>query len=212
MFMDYSAKGIGFTLTQEHPEDNKKKQLIFFGSSSLSEKQKRLPVIYGENLGIVVALEKCRFWFGGLSPFLVSRTGRPWSLDHRHFRKKITLEAHISSVQSVDKYEERLHSDPLLDHIWDQGALDHQYTALVQAIQQKQTKNWVLNSSDNPCHEYASMWERLGTLDTRDPTLLTLDIRRLVIPIQAKKKILEVLHYSHEGINKTYAAARSRYF
>ena len=56
------------------------------------------------------------------------------------------------------------------------------------------------------------MWERLGTLDTRDPTLLTLDIRRLVIPIQARKKILEVLHYSHQGINKTYAAARSRYF
>ena len=122
------------------------------------------------------------------------------------------MEAHISSVQAVDKYEERLHSDPLLEHICDQGALDPQYTAVVQAIQQKQTKNWVLNTSDNPCREYASVWERLGTLDTRDPTLLTLDIKRLVIPIQARKKILEVLHYSHQGINKTYAAARTRYF
>merc|ERR1711867_197530 len=37
LFTDYSAKGVGFTLTQEHSEDNKKKQLIFCGSSSLSE-------------------------------------------------------------------------------------------------------------------------------------------------------------------------------
>ena len=112
----------------------------------------------------------------------------------------------------MDRFKERLCSDPLLEHIRDQGALDHQYTAVVQAIQQKQTKDWVLNTSDNPCREYASVWERLGTLDTRDPTLLTLDIKRLVIPIQARKKILEVLHYSHQGINKTYSAARSRYY
>ena len=65
MYTDYSAKGVGFALTQEHPEDNKKKQLIFCGSSSLSEKQKRLPAIYGENLWIVTALEKCRFWLRG---------------------------------------------------------------------------------------------------------------------------------------------------
>ena len=122
------------------------------------------------------------------------------------------MEAHISSAQAVDRYEERLRSDPLLEHIRDQGALDHQYTAMVQAIQEKRTKDWVLNTSDNPCREYASVWERLGTLDTRDPTLLTLDIKRLVIPIQARKKILEVLHYSHQGINKTYSAARSRYY
>merc|ERR1712115_242524 len=62
LYTDYSAKGVGFALTQEHPEENKKKQLIFCGSSSLSEKQKRLPAIYGENLAIIVVLEKCRYW------------------------------------------------------------------------------------------------------------------------------------------------------
>ena len=81
---------------------------------------------------------------------------------------------------------------------------------VVQAIQQKQTKAWVLNTSDN--REYASVWDRLETLDTRDPTLLTLDIKRLVVPLQARKKILEVLHYSHQGINNTYTAARTRYY
>merc|ERR1712112_457289 len=169
LFTDYSAKGIGFPLTQEHPEDETKKQLIFCGSSSLSEKQKHLPAIYGENLGIMVALEKCCYWLRGCPHFwvytdhqslesiynskpideisveisdIVVSTYRynftvkyvsskdnlladflsrnplwtqeqeqhgPWIVDD--FGKKITVEAHISSVSSVqivDKYEERL--------------------------------------------------------------------------------------------------------
>ena len=108
----------------------------------------------------------------------------PWIVDD--FGKKITIEAHISSVQAIDRHEERLHSDPLLEHIRDQGALDPQYTAVVQAIQQKQSKKWVLNTTDNPYREYASVWERLGTLDTRDPTLLTLDIKRLAKEFRIK--------------------------
>lgn len=112
----------------------------------------------------------------------------PWIVDN--FGKKITVEAHINSAQVINRYEERLRSDPLLEHIRDQGALDPQYTAVVQTIQEKKTKDWVLNTSDNPCREYASVWDRHGTLETRDPTLLTLDIKRLMIPIQARKKIM----------------------
>merc|ERR1711867_269804 len=43
LYTDYSAKGVGFALTQENTEDETQKQLIICGSSSLSEKQKRLP-------------------------------------------------------------------------------------------------------------------------------------------------------------------------
>ena len=46
----------------------------------------------------------------------------------------------------------------------------------------------------------------------KDVTLLTLDIKRLVVPMQARRKILQVLHYSHQGITKTYVAARTRYY
>ena len=198
LFTDYSAKGVGFALTQEHPEDNKKKQLIFCGSLSLSEKQKRLPAIYGENLGIVVALEKCCYWLRGCPHFFVYTDHKslesiynskpideisdeiydivvstfrynfalkyisgkdnnladflsrnqiwcqeqedhgPWIIDD--FGKKITVEAHISSAKSADKYEERLHTDPLLEHILDQGAQDPQYTAVVQAIHKNEQK------------------------------------------------------------------------
>ena len=52
----------------------------------------------------------------------------------------------------------------------------------------------------------------MGLLDEKDATLLTLNIKNLVIPIQARKKILQVLHYSHQGITKTYTVARTRYY
>ena len=166
---------------------------MFCRSPSLSEKQKRLPAIYGENLAIIVGLEKCRYWLRGCPHFyiytdhkslesiynnkpldkisdeisdIVVSTYRynftvkyisgknneladhlsrypiwcqeqedygPWIIDD--FGKNITVEAHISSVQSVNKYKDRLHSDPLLEHIRDQGALEPQYTSVVQAIQ-----------------------------------------------------------------------------
>ena len=71
LYTDYSSKGVGFALTQENPENNTEKQIIFCGSSSLSEKQKRLPAIYGENLAIIVALEKCRYWLRGCPHFTI---------------------------------------------------------------------------------------------------------------------------------------------
>ena len=94
----------------------------------------------------------------------------------------------------------------------DSGANDDQYSAVIKAIQEKKSKTWVLNSSDNPCREYVSVWDRLGTTDDNDSTLLTLDIKRLVVPLQARRNILKILHYSHQGISKTYTAARSRYY
>ena len=71
LYTNYSSKGVGFALTQENLENNTDKQLIFCGSSSLSEKQKRLPAIYGENLAIIVALEKCRYWLRGCPHFTI---------------------------------------------------------------------------------------------------------------------------------------------
>ena len=116
----------------------------------------------------------------------------PWITDD--FGKKITVESHICAVQTVNKYKDRIFDDPLLDKMRDQGAMDTQYTEVIQAIQQNKTKSWVLASSENPCRDYMAVWDRLGTLDGKDATLLTLDIKRLIVPVQARKKILQILH------------------
>ena len=71
LYTDYSSKGVGFALTQENLENRKENQLIYCRSSSLSEKQKRYPEIYGENLAIVTGLEKCRYWLQGCPHFTV---------------------------------------------------------------------------------------------------------------------------------------------
>ena len=90
--------------------------------------------------------------------------------------------------------------------------MDPQYTHVIQAIRQNKKKSWVLALSENPCIDYIVVWDRLGILDDKDATLLTLDIKRLVVLVNAQKKILQILHYSHQGITKTYAAVRSRYY
>ena len=59
-------------------------------------------------------------------------------------------------------------------------------------------KVWVKESNHNLCRDYIAVWEHLLMVDDNDVTLLTQDIKRLVI--QARKIILKILHYSHQGI------------
>ena len=122
------------------------------------------------------------------------------------------MESHISTVQTVNRFEDRIYEDTSLDEMRNQGAIEIQYTQVIQAIKENQPKSWVLATSDNTCRDYVSVWDRLGLLDGKDATLLTLDIKRLIVPLQARKKILQVLHYSHEGITKINAMARNRYY
>ena len=131
----------------------------------------------------------------------------PWIIDD--FGKKITVEAHIYAAQTIKKYEDRILKDLLLEEIWDSGAMDMQYTEVIKALRENKSKAWVQASSHNPCRDYIAVWDRLGTLDEKDATLLTLDINRVVVPVQARKKILQVLHYSHQGITETYTTVRT---
>ena len=57
-----------------------------------------------------------------------------------------------------------------------------------------------------------NMWDSLALLDDKDATLITMDIRRLVVPQSERKRLLEIIHTSHVGQVKTFAAAKSRYF
>ena len=139
-----------------------------------------------------------------------SETHGPWITDD--FGKEITIEAHVCAAKVIKRYHDSIKSDPLLQEMRDCRAVDEQYTAVIKAIREKRSKSWVQNSSNNPCRDYISVWDRLGTADDNDSTLLTLDIKRLVVPLQAQKNILKILHYSHQGISKTYAAARTRYY
>ena len=74
------------------------------------------------------------------------------------------------------------------------------------------TKEQVLSTSENPCRDYVHVWDRLRVLDDRDSSLLTIDVNRLVVPAAQRTNIMKIIHLSHQGMTKSYAAARTRYF
>ena len=65
---------------------------------------------------------------------------------------------------------------------------------------------------EDPCRDFHKVWEKLGVLDEKENSLLTYDVKHLVIPVSKRDQIMKILHLSHQGATKTYAAARSRYF
>jgi len=88
--------------------------------------------------------------------------------------------------------------------------VDGIYTAIIKALREK-SQNDLIKMSENPCRNYISEWGHLGLFDYKDATLLTLDEKRLLVPMSQHQSILKILHPTHQGIIKTYAAARSRY-
>ena len=122
------------------------------------------------------------------------------------------IEAHVNSAQVLQRYEERILSDPMLEEMRDAGSVDTTYTAVIKALRDNKSKTDILSTEDNPCRVFASVWECLAVLDNRDPSLVTLDIKRLVVPMSKWKKLLKILHLSHHAMVKTNAAARSRYY
>merc|ERR1712105_83846 len=71
VFCDYSRRGIGYLLVQQHPTDPSRKHIVFMGSVRLSPTQRHLPAIYGESLAIVTALRKLHFYLRGCPHFVI---------------------------------------------------------------------------------------------------------------------------------------------
>ena len=56
----------------------------------------------------------------------------PWIVDD--FGKNIMVEAHICSGQTINKYEDRILEDPLMEDMLNSGAMDLQYTEVIKAL------------------------------------------------------------------------------
>ena len=63
-----------------------------------------------------------------------SKERRLWITDN--FGKKITVEAHFFAAQTINKYEDRIFEDPLLEEMQDHGAMDLQYTEVIKALRE----------------------------------------------------------------------------
>ena len=57
-----------------------------------------------------------------------------------NFGKEITIEAHICLAQTINRFQSRIDSDPLLESMRDSGAIDDQYSAVIKAIKENKSK------------------------------------------------------------------------
>ena len=99
------------------------------------------------------------------------------------FGREISIDQHVNAAQTIDRFENRFKEDPLLEIIRDAGSMDEEYTAIVKALREgRSTEDIKKSATTDPCRAFLNVWDNLGLLDNKDPTLITMDIKRLVIP------------------------------
>ena len=60
--------------------------------------------------------------------------------------------------------------------------------------------------------DYQRWWNTMGVLDDKEDTILVMDGHRIVVPLDARKSILTLLHVPHMATSRTRKAAYKRYF
>ena len=60
--------------------------------------------------------------------------------------------------------------------------------------------------------EYQKWWNTIGVLDDKEDTILVMDGHRIIVPPEARKSILNLLHVPHMAAARTRKAATKRYF
>ena len=81
------------------------------------------------------------------------------------------------------------------------------YRSIVAAFQSGQHPSAL--PASHPSRRLLSVWNQLSIVDGG---ILCVDAKRIFVPIECRKSILERLHAAHPGITKMYHTARSLYF
>ncbi|NJL71582.1 MAG: DDE-type integrase/transposase/recombinase [Candidatus Competibacteraceae bacterium] len=88
---------------------------------------------------------------------------------------------------------------------------DGEYKSVLEVFK-KQNLNLNKLPTDHPARQLKSIWSEMGILETEKGSLLVLDGHRIIVPKQARPRILSELHKSHQGLVKTRAQAKLYYF
>ena len=70
----------------------------------------------------------------------------------------------------------------MLEEIRDAGSMDESYKVVIQALREGKTREDIKNSSNDPCREFLTVWDSLAVMDSKEDSLITMDIWRLVVP------------------------------
>ena len=233
------TKGLGYALVQKDAMGHTR--LIQCGSRSLSDTESRYATIELECLAIAWAVNKCHFHLFGMPHFMVWTDHRPLKgIFRKHLNeiKNVRLQrirmqlvdytfdvdytpgkthmiadalsrapiwdppeddAMIAMICSLD------HMDPALQCLMDDALADEEYQTLI-AVFKSNTHIRDLPPA-HPARAYQSLWDEIRL---QDGLLMYGD--RIIIPKTSRKRILDLLHIPHNGIEKTRVAARQLYF
>ena len=68
------------------------------------------------------------------------------------FGKTVPIQAQVHAAQVIDKFEDRILSDPLLNDMRDAGSIDDSYVAAISALREGKTKSDITAlPTDNLC-------------------------------------------------------------
>ena len=98
------------------------------------------------------------------------------------------------------------YSDPLLAAFKNAAAADVLHHQAKQAVQEKKDIN--LLPTTHPARIYKDVWDELSSYQD----LLCLEGRKLIVPESLQEGVLEKSHSMHQGIGKSKAFLRKKYF
>ena len=97
-----------------------------------------------------------------------------------------------------------------MDFILESVRNDDSYNMVKEALLQGKKPNGL--PPNHPGRAYKSFWDDLSVVGEVGCDIIVYDGTRVVIPTDARKQILKMLHISHSGITKTRKAAQQLYF
>ena len=53
-----------------------------------------------------------------------------------NFGRTVSIEAHVNAAQTLDRYENKIKEDPLLEEIRDAGSMDKTYIAVIKVLRE----------------------------------------------------------------------------
>ena len=96
---------------------------------------------------------------------------------------------------------------PQLADLASQGSPEYQETGLMVLLDIPKNKIRIGYSA----LQFSNIWNELSVLDTPNGPFLCWG-ERVIPPLESRRKLLEIIHSTHQGITKTLAAVKQAYF
>ena len=107
----------------------------------------------------------------------------------------------------------RIREDPRMAEILEAAASSTSYKEAVKAKLDGLTADEVKKlPHQHGAREFQKWWDSIEVLDEKEDTILLRDGHRIIVPLAARKHILQLLHVPHMATSRTRKAASKRYF